>query len=157
MSAFGETWLGASGTTPRSKTLRGTSTWLKNMFRPYDYRKHRVFVSAGMIKERREWPSPTFVLNRDRLCNTMFCSLRRSQNVFLLRIHSSVSVCVCFLWVRQNEPGQHTDASFVSVQNCPAYVEARVPVTSARIYFTFRRRVFKYRCKYRFPRWCGSL
>lgn len=40
MSAFWETWLGASGATPRSKTLRGTSTWLKNMFCPYGNRKH---------------------------------------------------------------------------------------------------------------------
>lgn len=61
--------------------------------------------------------------------------------------HSKYTVLclsVCSLWVRQNEPGQHNGASFMSVQNWPAHVEARVAITPVRIDLTFRRRFFKY-------------
>lgn len=145
MSAFRETWLGASGTTPRSKTLRGTSTWLKNMFRPYDYRKHGVCFHGD--DKGKTWVAFTNICTEcgpfaehDVLLpatvakcffftrNTLFC----------------VCLCVCSLWVRQNEPGQHNGARFVSVQNWPADVEARVAIIPVRIDLSFRKRFFKY-------------
>lgn len=144
MSAFRETWLGASGTTPRSKTLRGTSTWLKNMFRPYGYRKHRVCFHAD--DKGKTWVSFTNICTEwgPFAQHDVLLPATVAKCFFFHSKYTVLCLSVCSLWVRQNEPGQHNGASFMSVQNWPAHVEARVAITPVRIDLTFRRRFFKY-------------
>lgn len=124
MSAFWETWLGASGATPRSKTLRGTSTWLKNMFRPYDNRKHGFCFRRD--DKGKTWVAYTNICTEwGPFAQHVLLPSTVSKSFFLCWILLGLSVGVC-IFVGQTKRAR--SAYWPIYRECP---KLQIPCTSA--------------------------